>query len=74
LENSLYLEGLAAVKPNANSKIEHLALSVAFVDPNSRELYANAVKNLKEALPNLKSVKFNGGYVFDPANDVSFLS
>lgn len=72
LENALYLEGLATVGPDANSKIEHLSLSVAFVGPNSKELYANAVRNLKQALPNVKTIKLNGGYVFDPANDVSF--
>lgn len=72
LEDKLYLEDVAnaAEWTQTNSKVEHLSLSLSFDHPDSKAFYGKAAKRLKEALPRLKSIDFNGGYLFDPQQDV----
>lgn len=76
VEDKVYLEDLANAPslPPPNSKIENLSLSISFEKTESKDLYEKGVKRLKESFPNVKSVDFNGGYLYDPTEDVSLLN
>lgn len=71
LEDQIYLEDFEnATDGQVNEQVSDLSLSISF---ETGTLYENAVRKLKAAAPNLKHVKFNGGYVYDPEEDVSLL-
>lgn len=57
--------------------LEQLVLSVGVPELNNItavDFYTQAIKNLKKYAPNLKSVRIDGGYAFNPEKIVSFLN
>ncbi|KAI6220144.1 hypothetical protein M3Y99_01616400 [Aphelenchoides fujianensis] len=72
VESKVNLEDFHSADEQPNPHVKSLALAVSFENGTTAEnerFYAQAIANLRKATPNLESVSFDGGYIFNPKED-----